>query len=288
MKVAARACKMLHPSRDNCWRAPCGNKTIWKVYSYVLHFNFFVSLMARDGAKLQDVSRQQTLKLSSQDCRVGDSALFSETIKRASDDPSGRVGKTGCCQWWWWTQLTSQEETAFLESQPCYCGSVAQSCPTLWPHGLQHARLPCPPSSRVCSNSCPLSQWCHSNISSSVSPFSSCPQSFPASESFLMSWLLPSGGQSIGASASGSVLPMNIQGGFPLGLTGLISLQSKGLTLKSSPTPQFESINSSLLSLLYGPERGPYSPTLTSAHDYWENHSFDYMDLCQKSNVSAF
>ena len=158
----------------------------------------------------------------------------------------------------------------------------------LWPHGLQHARLPCPPSSRVCSNSCPLSQWCHSNISSSVAPFSSCPQSFPASESFLMSWLLPSGGQSIGASVSGSVLPMNIQGGFPLGLTGLISLQSKGLNLKSSPTPQFESINSSLLSLLYGPEHGPYGPTLTSTHDYWENHSFDYRDLCQKSNVFAF
>ena len=130
MKVAERAWKMLPPSRDNCWRAPCGNKTIWKVYSYVLHFNFFVSLMARDGAKLQDVSRQQTLKLSSQGYRVGDSALFSETIKRASDDPSGRVGKTGCCQWWWWTQLTNQEERAFPESQQCYCGSVAQLCPT--------------------------------------------------------------------------------------------------------------------------------------------------------------
>ena len=103
-----------------------------------------------------------------------------------------------------------------------------------------------------------------------------------------MGWLFPSGGQSIGASVSGSVLPMNIQGGFPLGLTGLISLQSKGLNLKSSPTPQFESINSSLLSLLYGPEHGPYGPTLTSTHDYWENHSFDYTDLCQPSGVFAF
>ena len=81
MKVAGRACKMLHPSRDNCWRAPCGNKTIWKVYSYILHFNSFVSLMARDEAKVQDVSHQQTLKLPSQGCRVGDSVLYSETIK---------------------------------------------------------------------------------------------------------------------------------------------------------------------------------------------------------------
>ena len=102
----------------------------------------------------------------------------------------------------------------------------------LWPHGLQHARLPCPsPDPRVYSNSCPLSQWCHPTISSSVIPFSSCLQSFPASGSFPVSqkaWFFASGGQSIGASASASVLPMNIQDWFPLGLTGLISLQSKG------------------------------------------------------------
>ena len=92
---------------------------------------------------------------------------------------------------------------------------------SLWPHGLQHARFPCPsPSPRVCSNSCPLSQWYHPTISSSVIPFSSCLQSFPASGSFPMSWLSASGGQSIGASASASVLPVNIQGWFPLGLTG--------------------------------------------------------------------
>ena len=97
-----------------------------------------------------------------------------------------------------------------------------------WPHELQHARLPCPsPSPRVCSNSGTLNQWCHPIISSSVICFS-CLQSFPASGSFPMSWLLPSGGQSIGASAS--VLPMNVQDWFPLGLTGLISLQSKGLS----------------------------------------------------------
>ena len=86
-------------------------------------------------------------------------------------------------------------------------------------HGLQHPRLPCPsPSPRVCSKSCPLSQWCHPTIASSVAPFSSCLQSFPASVSFSMSWLFKSGGQSIGASASASVLPMNIEGCFPLGL----------------------------------------------------------------------
>ena len=101
---------------------------------------------------------------------------------------------------------------------------------SLWPHGLQHARLPCPSlSPGVCSNSCPLSQCYHPTISFSVTPFSSHPQSFPASGSFPMSWLFTSGGQSVEASASASVLPMNIQGWFPLGLTDLISLQSKGL-----------------------------------------------------------
>ena len=99
---------------------------------------------------------------------------------------------------------------------------------SLQPHGLQHTRLSCPsPSPRACSNSCPLSQWFHPTISSSVLPFSSCLQSFPAFESFLVSWLLTSGGQSIGASASASVLPMNVQ---DLGLTSLISLQSKRLS----------------------------------------------------------
>ena len=106
---------------------------------------------------------------------------------------------------------------------------------SLQPHGLQHARLPCPsPTPRACSNSCPWSQWCHPTISSSVIPFS-CLQSFPASGSFLVSQLFTSGGQSIGASASTSVLPVNIQDWFPLG-----SLQSKG----HSRAPQFKSINS--------------------------------------------
>ena len=100
------------------------------------------------------------------------------------------------------------------------CCSVSKSRPTLRPHGLQLDRLPCPSlSPRACSNSCPSSLWCHPIISSSVAPFSSCPQSFPASGSFLMSRLFTSGGQSIGASVSASILPMNIQGWFSLGLS---------------------------------------------------------------------
>ena len=108
---------------------------------------------------------------------------------------------------------------------------------SLQPHGLQDARLPCPsPSPRACSNSCPLSLWYHSTISSSVIPSSSCLQSFPASGSFLMCQLFTSGGQSTGIWASASVLPINIQAWFPLGLTGLISLQSKGLSRVFSNT----------------------------------------------------
>ena len=127
----------------------------------------------------------------------------------------------------------------------------------LWPHGLQHARLPCSLlSPGVCWNSCPFSQWCYLTISSSAAHFCSF-QSSPGLRSFPMSQLFASGGQSVGTSASGSVLPVNIWSWFPLGLTGLISQES-------SPAPQFESINSSSLSLLYG-------PTLVSLHDYWKN-----------------
>ena len=105
---------------------------------------------------------------------------------------------------------------------------VVQSLSHVRPHGLQHVRLPCPsPTPGACSNLCPLSWWCHPTISPSVVPFSSCPQSFPASGSFPLNWVLTSSGQSIGASAS--VLPMNIKGWFPLGHTDLISLQSKEL-----------------------------------------------------------
>ena len=152
---------------------------------------------------------------------------------------------------------------------------------TLRPHGLQHTRLSCPsPSPGACSNSCPLSWWCHPTMSSAVVPFFSCLQSFLASGSFLMSWLSASGGQSIGAAASASVLPMNIRDWFPLGWTGWISLQSKGFSRVFSNTTA-QSITSLALSLIYG-------PTLTSIYDYWKNHSFDYTDLCWQSNVSAF
>ena len=106
-----------------------------------------------------------------------------------------------------------------------------------WSHGLQHAKLPCPSLSLgVCLNSCPSSWWCHPTISSSVVPFSSCLQSFTASGSFQMSQFFASGGQSIGASVSASVLPMNIQDWSPLGWTGWISLQSKGLSRVFSNT----------------------------------------------------
>ena len=134
---------------------------------------------------------------------------------------------------------------------------------SLWPHGLQHTRPPCPsPTHWVYSNPCPLSWWCHPAILSSVIPFSTCLQSLPASGSFQMSQLFASSGQSIGASASASVFPVNSQGWFPLGLIGLISLQSKGFS-ESSSTPQFKNINSLKLTLLYG-------PTLTPIHDYWK------------------
>ena len=147
------------------------------------------------------------------------------------------------------------------------------SCLIMQLYELQHARVPCHSlSPGVHSKSCPLCQWCHPIISFFASLFSSWPQSFPASGSFPMSWLFASGSQSIGASASASVLPVNLQGWCPLGWTGWISLQSKGLSM-SSPEPQLKSINSLTLGLLYG-------PTLASVHDSWKNHGFDYIDLC--------
>ena len=134
---------------------------------------------------------------------------------------------------------------------------------SLW----SHARLPCPsPTPGACSNSCPSSRWCYPTISSSVVPFSSCCQSFPSGSS-PVSQFFASGGQSIGLSASASVLPVNIQDWFPLGWAGLISLRSKG-PQESSPTPQFKSTNSLLLRFLY-------CLTLISIHDYWKNHSLD-------------
>ena len=151
---------------------------------------------------------------------------------------------------------------------------------SLQPHGLQHVRLPCPsPSAGVCPSLCPLHWWCHPTISSSVIPFSSCLQSFPASGSFPMSRLFPSGCQSIGVSASASVLPMSIQGWFLLRLVWFPSWPR--VSQESSPAPQFESISSWVLCLLYG-------PALKVVHDYWKDHSLDYLDLCQQSDVFAF
>ena len=131
---------------------------------------------------------------------------------------------------------------------PSLCDVAVQSlCPSLCnPMGLQHIRLCCPSlSPGVCSDSCPLSQWCYLTISFSAILFSFCLQSFPASGSFTLSWLFTSGCPSIGASASASLLPMNIQGWFPLGLTGFISLQSKGLSRVFSNTTTHQGINSS-------------------------------------------
>ena len=148
--------------------------------------------------------------------------------------------------------------------------SVAQSCLTLcdpmdcnMAGFLVHHQLP-----ELAQTHVQLSWWCHPTISSSGIPFSSCLQSCPASGSFPMSQFFVSGGRSIGASASASVFPINIQCWFPLGFTGLISLQSEGLSRVFSNTTTFKSINSLALSFLY-------SPTLTSIHDYWKNNSFD-------------
>ena len=175
----------------------------------------------------------------------------------------------------YWTNffsLSCYGQGLYKEKWHCKACSDQFSCSvvfdSLWPHGLQHARPPCPsPTPGVYPNSCPLGRWCHPTISSSVIPFSSCPQSSPASGSFPMSQLFASDGQSIGVSASASVLPMNTQDWSPLGRTGWISLQSKGLSRVFSNTT-FKSINSSALSFLH-------SPTLTSIHDYWKNHSLD-------------
>ena len=132
--------------------------------------------------------------------------------------------------------LSLTDELVTLEVQ--FSRSVVSD--SLWPHEPQHTRPPCPsPTPRVQPNPCPSSRWCHPTISSSVIPFSSCFQSFPASRSFQMSQLFTSGGQSIGVSALTSVLPMNTQEWSPLGWTVWISLQCKGLK-ESTPTSQFE------------------------------------------------
>ena len=142
------------------------------------------------------------------------------------------------------------------------------SCPTLWPHGLQHARIPClSPIPGAYSNSCPSSWWCHPIVPSSVITLSSHLQSCSASGSFPISQFFTSGGQSIRVSGSASVLPMNIQDWFPLGWTGWSPCSPRDYQEPSS-IPQFRSINSSVFSFIY-------SPILICKHDYWKNHSFD-------------
>ena len=158
----------------------------------------------------------------------------------------------------------SMSSLSYLVSQ--FSRSVMSN--SLWPHGLQHIRLPCPsPTPRAYSNSCALSQWCHPTISSSVVPFSSCLQSFPASGSFPVSQFFASGGQSIRVAASISVLSMKIQDWSPLGWTGRISLHSKGLwRVFSNTTVQKHQFLGAQLS----------SQSNSHIHTWlWKNHSFD-------------
>ena len=147
-------------------------------------------------------------------------------------------------------------------------------------HRLQHASLLCPsPSPRACSNSCSSSRWCHPTISSSVVPSSFCLQSFPALESFPMSQLFAWGGQSTGVSALASFLPKKSQGWSPSEWTGWISLQSRGLSrVFSNTTGQKHQF--------FGAQPSLWSNSHID-NDYWKNHSFDYTDLCWKSNVSV-
>ena len=149
---------------------------------------------------------------------------------------------------------------------------------SLWPHGLQHTRFPCPSlSPEICSNSCPLSWWCHPVITFSDALFFSCLQSFLASGSFPMSQLFTSDPQSFNFSFSHSNEYWRLIS-FRIDRFDLLADQG---TLKSPLAPQFKSINSLARSFHYG-------PILTSIHEYWKNQSFDYMDLCWQSDVSAF
>ena len=162
--------------------------------------------------------------------------------------------------------VLAQKETYASMEQNQFSHSVVSN--DVAPLGLQHVRPPyLSLTPGVYSNSCPLSQWCHPTISSSVVPFFSCLQSFPASRSFPMNLFLISGGQNIGVSASASVLPMNIQDWFTLGWTGWISLQSKGLS------KSLLQHHSSKVLILWC--SAFFSPTLTSIYVYWKNHSFD-------------
>ena len=165
-----------------------------------------------------------------------------------------------------------QHENSKQNHLPIECASSVQFSrsvlsDSLQPHGLQHTRPPCPsPTPGIYSNSYPLSWQCHPTIASSVIPLSSCLQSFPASGSFQMSQLFASGGQSIGVSASTSVLPINIQNWFPLGWTGWIFLQSKGLSKVFS--------NTTVQKYQFFSAQRPLESN-SHLHTYWKNRSFD-------------
>ena len=160
-----------------------------------------------------------------------------------------------------------------------WCLSISAVFSSLQPHGLKHARLPCPSlSPRVCSNSCLLSQWCYLTISSSAAPFFSSPQSYPASRSFPVSQLFTLGGQSIAALASTSAPPVNVQDWFPLGLTGLISLLSKELCRVFSSTKH----------QLFSTQPSFWSNFHICSWLLEKNHSFDYIDLHQQSDDMLF
>ena len=192
--------------------------------------------------------------------------------------------------------ITPQTPTHWLLAVLCWCiwrphfstslkvRSVQFSCSvlsdSLWPHEPQHARLPClSPTPRAYSNSCPSSWWCHPTHSSSVTP-SPLPSIFPSIRVFSDESVLCIRWPKYWSFSFSISLPMNIQDWFPLGWTGWISLQPKRLSRVFSNTT-VQTIFSSVLSFLY-------CPTLTSVHDYWENHRFDEKDLCWQSNVSVF
>ena len=201
-------------------------------------------------------------------------SLFAKTIALKW---IGKVPKLQSCE----NTFTDVFKAAFplVFSSVQFSHSVVSD--SLWPHELQHARPPCPSATpRVYPNPCPLSCWCHPTISSSVIPFSFCPQSLPASGSFQMSQLFASGGQSIGVSTSTSILPMNTQDWSPSERTGWTSLQSKGLSrVFSNTTVQKHHF--------FGAQ---FSSQSNSHIHTWplENHSLDSVDLCWQSNVFAF
>ena len=164
----------------------------------------------------------------------------------------------------------------------CCCCSVAKSCPAIC-HPMDWNMPGFPALYHLPEFPQIHAHWVSDGIQPSfplLSPFFCCPQSFPALGSFPMSRFFASGGQSIGAPASASVLPMKIQGWLPLGLTSLLSLLSKGLSRVFSNT-RVQNINSLVLNVFH-------DSTLTSIYVYWKNHSFDYMDICQQSDISPF